>query len=255
MVSFVIGRSFCVMGVEFFNVLKDLISQPHSSQIAHSMDRSPIEWLDCYRGMSVYVSGFDLSVDDCHREGEAGFKDYGQCDRFNETIDSGWWERHRRSLASRQLYSYSLGLGWSYTAWKMYGDDGSDPTTIDSPSKLLCLRDVVRAGLMPPLTTGRNGGSACLNGPENDVVMGDATLSPTPGPPPDCGYGWWNFTSSQCDYWVPPPPTPAPTVASAPTDYSSVTMGAVGGAIAALFLSWAAKKMAGRTAEGYSPLP
>ena len=30
----------------------------------------------------------------------------------------------------------------------------------------------------------------------------------------DCGNGWWNATTSKCDYWIPPPdPTPAPTVA------------------------------------------
>lgn len=202
--------------------------------------------------MPVFASGFDLSIDDCHLEGTAGFADYGQCDRFNETVNSGWWERHRESLASRKLFVYSLGLGWSFTAWKLYGDEGG--TNIDSPSKLLCLRNVAEAGLMPSLKTGKDGGIACLNGPKADFALGDSTLAPTPGPPPDCGYGWWNSETLQCDYWVPPPPTVAPTVAPTPTDYSALGIGAAGGAALVLFLSWAARKRTGR-AEGYSPLP
>jgi hypothetical protein len=47
---------------------------------------------------------------------------------------------------------------------------------------------------------------------------------------------------------------PAPMVAPLLVDYSTMAMGAVKGAIAALFLSWAAKKMTGKT-EGYLPLP
>ena len=154
------------------------------------VDRSPIEWLKCYRGMPVYVSsGFDLAVDDCHLAVEKGFRDYGQCERFNETIDSGWWERHRQSLASRQLFSYSLGLGWSFTAWKLYdgsssGSDDGITRIIDVPARLLCLRDVVEADLMPSLKTGKKSRAACLNGPKNDFAMGDATFSPTPSPPP-----------------------------------------------------------------------
>jgi hypothetical protein len=65
--------------------------------------------------------------------------------------------------------------------------------------------------------------------------------------PPDCGYGWWNATTLMCDYWVLPPPTPALMVAPVLMDYSTMAMGAVKGAIAALFLSWVAKKMTGRT--------
>jgi len=52
-------------------------------------------------------------------------------------------------------------------------------------------------------------GLACLNPPEDDFAMGDATFAPTPAPPPDCGNGWWNFDAEKCDYWI--PPTPAPT--------------------------------------------
>ena len=43
------------------------------------IDRSPIEWLECYRDMPVYVTGgFDLAIDNCIDQEEKGFKDYGQ---------------------------------------------------------------------------------------------------------------------------------------------------------------------------------
>jgi hypothetical protein len=219
--------------------------------------RSPIEWLKCYRDMPVYVSsGFDLAIDDCHQSGEKGFMDYGQCNRFDETIHSGWWERHRQSLALRQLFSYSLGIGWSFTAWKMYddigGSDDKSANIIDVPAKLLCLRDVVDAGLMPSLKTVRKSGMACLNGPKDDFAMGDETVAPTPSPPPDCGNGWWNSTTLQCDYWVPPPPTPPPTMA--PAIYARmVAPWAVGGAVVASLVGCLVMKKS-RASVGYSPI-
>ncbi len=247
-------------------------SHVHAPRGGRSMDRSPIEWLECYRGVPVYVTGFDLSVDDCHLVDGPNFVNYGQCDRFNETVYSGWWERHRASLASRQLYAYSRGLGWSFSAWKLYdddeeGDDGrrrrlgkGSKNIIDMPSRLLCLRDVVEAGLMPSsLVDAGDDGSACLNGPKDDFAMGDTTFSPTESPPPDCGYGWWNYTTSRCDYWTPPPPTPAPTIPILPLDYATLALGAAGGAAATLVLSWTIGKMTGggggRAGRGYSPLP
>ena len=94
------------------------IERPHSLTACNladesitCIDRSPIEWLDCYRDMPVYVTkGFDLAIDDCINQDSEDFKDYGQCDRFDETVGSGWWERHRQSLADRQLFAYSKGL-------------------------------------------------------------------------------------------------------------------------------------------------
>ena len=66
-----------------------------------------------HKDMPVYItSGFDLAVDNCIQKDDANFQDYGQCDRFDETIGSGWWMRHRQSLASRKLYTYSKGLGF-----------------------------------------------------------------------------------------------------------------------------------------------
>lgn len=194
--------------------------------------RSPIEHSACFRGLPIFwSSGFDLSVDDCAQKGSNNsFKDYGQCDRFEETIESGWWQRHRKSFAARQLFAAERGIGWSFAAWKLYDSNGSDSeedktnstTTgvMDEPAKLLSLRDVVKAGLFPNLSTSTTTSSsafpaqmACLNPPENDFALGDDTLAPTMGPPPDCGNGWWNSTTSQCDYWVPPPePTMSPTV-------------------------------------------
>lgn len=213
------------------------------------IDRSPIEWLECYRDMPVYVtSGFDLAIDDCVHASEDDFNDYGQCERFNETVGSGWWEHHRLSLASRQLFAYSKGLGWSFSAWKLYGEErGADL----GPANLLCLRDVSDAGLVPDLSIVSDPvalGAACLNGPKADFVMGDATFAPTPAPPPNCGNGWWNAQSEKCDYWVPPPPAPTPT------DYRTLMKGAAGGAVAALALAWIVKKATAKD-EGYQALP
>jgi hypothetical protein len=225
------------------------------------IDRSPIEWLDCYHDMPVYItSGFDLSVDDCIYADEKEFKDYGQCDRFNDTIASAWWERHRKSLASRQLFTYSKGLGWTFSGWKLYNDE--NPGVIDSPAKLLCLSDVASAGLLPSLIPdSKVEVISCLNGPEADFVLGDDTLAPTLSPPPDCGYGWWNFTTLQCDYWIPPAPTPMPT--EKPTmpcpsceqaSTAALVQAASGGAVVALVLNWAVKKMFGGR-DGYETLP
>ena len=172
------------------------------------MARSPLEYLSCFRGIPAYVaSGFDLSIDDCIHKGEVGFKDYGQCDRFDETKDSGWWRRHRESFAARQIFAYERGLGWCFATWKLYGEVIFG--VLDEPAKLLSLKDVTAAGLFPPLDSDLSW--ACLNNPNNDFALGDATLAPTMGPPPDCGNGWWNYTAQKCDYWIPPPPTPKPT--------------------------------------------
>lgn len=225
------------------------------------IDRSPIEWMDCYRDTPVYISsGFDLGVDNCINKDDPDFKDYGQCDRFDETIGSGWWERHRESLASRKLFTYSKGLGFSYSAWKIYDDDNSG--VLDSPAKLLCLKDVAAAGLLPSLKEStKSAAMSCLNGPQADFALGDATLAPSEAPPPDCGYGWWNSTTKQCDYWIPPAPTPMPT--DKPTmpcpsceEKSSVSLAgsAAAGAVVALVLNVVGRKMFGGR-DGYQTLP
>lgn len=178
------------------------------------MARSPMEFGACFQDIPIFLgSGFDLTIDDCVNQGiSSTFNNYGQCDRFDETINSGWWARHRASFAARQLYAYERGLGWSFAAWKLYGEHKVG--IIDGPAKLLSLKDVAAAGLFPDLEASIPAQKACLNPPENDFILGDATLSPTMGPPPDCGNGWWNYTTMKCDYWIPPPPpTPAPTVA------------------------------------------
>jgi len=191
--------------------------------------RAPLEYSACYQDIDVMVAdGFDLAIDDCHLKGIAqNWQDYGQCERFNETIGSNWWKDHRYSFAARQLYAYEQGRGWSFAAWKLWGTDPESLGVLDTPAKLLALQEVDAAGLMPslfdmdiPITyplkkhASSPVGLACLNPPENDFAMGDATFAPTPAPPPNCGNGWWNFTTSKCDYWIPPPPpTPAPTKA------------------------------------------
>jgi hypothetical protein len=188
------------------------------------ISRAPIEYSECYQGMPVMIAnGFDLAIDDCHMQDiSKKFKDYGQCGRFNETIGSNWWKNHRFSLASRQLFAYEQGKGWSFSTWKLYGTDPSEAGILDVPAKLLALKEVAAAGLMPslfdleqPITYPLSGksspvGLACLNGPVADFGLGDATLAPTPAPPPDCGNGWWNFSTEKCDYWIPPTPAPTP---------------------------------------------
>lgn len=253
--------------------------------------RSPFEHADCYQNTPLFwSSGFDLSIDDCVlKEGnDPLFKDYGQCDRFEETIGSGWWERHRSSFAARQLYASEQGLGWSFTSWKL-SDKDAGVGVIDSPAKLSSFRDVSRAGLFPDLTsastkTTRLAETACLNPPDNDFVLGDDTLAPTMGPPPDCGNGWWNYTTSKCDYWIPPPePTPAPTepcpscpvcsdetasttlvqknamgttraAAAGASEMMPLILAGLCGAVLAALFGYAREKRAKKRAE-YSPIP
>ena len=192
------------------------------------MARSPLEFLSCFRDIPSYVtSGFDLAIDNCAFSYEDKFQDFGQCDRFNETQYSDWWKRHRESYAARQLFAYERGMGWSFATWKLYNEH--EYGEIDKPEKLLSLKDVVAAGLFPNLENGDETNLACLNPPASDFVLGDATLAPTMGPPPDCGNGWWNYTTEQCDYWIPPPePTPAPTEPCPVCDACSTSSSIIG---------------------------
>mmetsp|Transcript_13729 Transcript_13729/g.15064 ORF Transcript_13729/g.15064 Transcript_13729/m.15064 type:complete len:586 (-) Transcript_13729:179-1936(-) len=196
--------------------------------------RAPLDYATCYGHAAAFVTfGFDLSIDDCILQNDPSkFKDYGQCNRFDETVDSDWWQRHRKSLADRQVFTFEVGLGWSFTAWKLYGDTDEPTGIIDSPTKLMTLRDVAAAGLMPDLQETSPVPLACLDGPTNDFNLGDDTLAPSPGPPPDCGDGWWNYDWGACEYWIPPPPTIAPTESptvgchcpSVPSDFATTTM-------------------------------
>jgi hypothetical protein len=225
--------------------------------------RSPLEFASCFKGTPVFMSsGFDLAIDDCIFQNIATtFKDYGQCGRFDETVNSGWWHRHRQSLAARQLFAYERGLGWSFAAWKLYGDEEEEAGVIDTPEKLLSLKDVVAAGLFPDLTHFSPAHSACLNPPENDFALGDDTLAPTAGPPPDCGDGWWNYETSQCDYWVPPPePTLGSTMASCPDcdGYSTsglIKAGAAGSILTLLCVFMYAKTFGNSKQDEYSQIP
>jgi hypothetical protein len=176
------------------------------------LGRSPLEYATCFQGIPVLVSsGFDASIDNCVWQGTPKFQNYGQCDRFNETIHSDWWFRHRQSFVARQLFSYEKGLGWSFAAWKLYNDDDNTVGVLDSWAKLLSFRDVAAAGLMPNNLRDNMDPLACLNPPIADFILGDDTLAPTPGPPPDCGNGWWNASIHDCTYWIPPSPTAVPT--------------------------------------------
>ena len=181
------------------------------------MQRAPLEYAACYHNLPVLVTGLDLSIDNCALQGVVGvdgatkFVDYGQCGRLDETTDSDWWHRHRQSFAARQLFAYEQGLGWTYPAWKLWGGgkkDDIDYSVLDSPTKLKSLKAVMKAGLVPSGKDWKHEAlldEACLNPPEPDFTLGDATLAPVPAPPPDCSPGWWNATIQDCTYWVPPP--------------------------------------------------
>jgi hypothetical protein len=261
------------------------------------MLRSPLEYLTCVQDIPTYVaSGFDLAIDNCIDKDAPDFKDYGQCDRFEETMDSGWWETHRQSFAARQVFAYERGLGWSFATWKLYDQkepsSSSDTMVIDKPVQLLAFKYVVMAGLFPNLLLRSDPNNnnnnmpaqlACLNPPTNDYILGDDTLSPTPMPPPDCGQGWWNATTSKCDYWIPPPPTDLPTTAptegcpvcdeqgcngtagpmvitpttvKGPETKQLVEAGIAGAVVAGVLVAAVMKYFSGRRAsQGYSTIP
>jgi hypothetical protein len=181
--------------------------------------RAPVEFGWCYQHTPVYIfRGFNIAIDDCVLQDQrnSSFSNYGQCDRFGERVHSPWWHAHQASFASRQLAGYETGMGWTYDAWKLFGEDPDVDDVLDRPSKLYALKNVARSGLFPSLrhASAAHYKPACLNNPVPDFVLGDGTLAPTPSPPPDCGNGWWNYETLQCDYWI--PPTPCPTVEPIP---------------------------------------
>lgn len=235
------------------NSVDDRMKQFYHEAIACAT-RSPIEYALCYRDVPVLIStGFDLSIDDCVSEDSDGFKDYGQCGRFEETIGSEWWENHRRSFAERQVFAYERGLGWSFATWKLLHteDDKDSVGIIDSPAKLLSLRDVAAAGLMPSLGEESPAPLGCLNPPVADFILGDDTLPPTPAPQPDCGNGWWNVSIQNCTYWVPPTPTVLRSANPVPTNRALAGAVIAGGsavlALGAVFLKIFAKRKVGYT--------
>ena len=153
-------------------------------------------------------------------------------------------------------------MGWTFATWKLYENDNVG--ILDQPAKLYSLQDVAQAGLFPDLTNEIPAQDACLNPPLPDFTLGDDTLAPTMGPPPDCGNGWWNYTTSQCDYWIPPPePSPSPTAACPVCDacgaHASLPMmakAATGGAVFAAAIILLVSKFCFRNNKGdYTPIP
>lgn len=226
-------HSSTIADVASSNSLDDRMKMFYHESIACTQ-RSPIEYAACYKNMPVFVSsGFDLAIDNCAmqqvKDDDNSFVDYGQCTRWTETVDSAWWERHRQSLATRQIAAYERGLGWTFAAWKVWEDDNTPATSttgkktsfIEHPAQLLSFKAVTAAGLMPDNFKDHGGrvytAAACLNPPLTDFVLGDATLAPVPAPPPDCGNGWWNASIQDCTYWIPPPPPPPCPVCDATT--------------------------------------
>lgn len=218
------------------------------------MARSPMEFSSCFGNLPLFLaSGFDLSIDDCVNSSLPGFADYGQCERFDETTDSPFWERHRSSLAARQVFAYEQGMGWSFSAWKLY--DNNKVGTMDKFEKLLALQDVMEAGLFPKLDGSPVVATdACLNPPAVDFILGDDTLAPSMGPPPDCGNGWWNPSTSQCDYWI--PPTPAPTEACPTcTEANATGTALVGALLGGAIVGGIVWKLFGNRRSDYDTIP
>ena len=118
-------------------------------------------------------------------------------------------------MVTRRLSSFERGLGWSFAAWKVEPaaaivDDGemrAQEAELVDPAQLRSLRAVTAAGLFPELSS-KAVAQVCVAGPAADFVLGDATLAPTPSPPPACDGGWWDPEQGKCAYWVPPPPPP-----------------------------------------------
>jgi hypothetical protein len=104
--------------------------------------------------------------------------------------------------------------------------------------------------------------------------LGDDTLAPTAGPPPECKGGWWSEEKGKCDYWI--APTPCPTSAPVPEcdtggywspdsgecEYcpKALTTGAqvlagTGGAVIAIVVGAVIVKLCGRRRGGYTEVP
>jgi hypothetical protein len=202
MAAFDRGHTTCVADIASSNSPDDRNKLYYHEMVA-CQSRSAIEYSACYRGVPAYVfNGFNLAIDNCIDKESVDFVDYGQCGRFNETIDSGWWHAHRKSFAKRQLAAFETGVGWTFDAWKLYKEDPKTVDVIDEPAKLWTLKNVAAAGLLPSLTSAAPGQLGCLNPPVNDVALGDNTLAPTAGPPPACkDNGWWSEEKGKCEYW------------------------------------------------------
>jgi hypothetical protein len=143
-------------------------------------------------------------------------------------------------------------MGWSFATWKLYNN--KNVGTLDEPAKLMALQDVVAAGLFPDLSKKVPAKDACLNPPKTDFILGDDTLAPSMGPPPDCGNGWWNPSTEQCDYWI--PPTPAPTEACPTCPDCSIAKAAVIGAlVGGLVVGGLMWKIFGKKRNEYSEIP
>jgi hypothetical protein len=226
--------------------------------------RTPIEYSACYRGAPAYVvKGFNLAIDNCIDIDSVDFVDYGQCGRFDETVDSAWWHAHRKSFAARQLAAFETGAGWTFDAWKLFDEDPATVGVIDTPAKLMTLKNVAAAGLLPSLTDSSSPAQlACLSPPTND------------GPPPACDGGWWSEEKGKCDYWI--PPTPCPTVAPVPecdggwwdlesqecnycpqplTIGAKIRAGTIGAAVAVAVGVIALKIVGARRRTGYTVVP
>lgn len=272
-----VGHTSTVADIASSSSLNDRMKLFYHEGIS-CMTRSPIDFSACYRQVPVFVSsGFDLAIDDCVFQGFSDkWNDYGQCDRFDETIGSPWWHRHRQSFAARQLFAYETGLGWNFGTYKILdGNDDDSSTLITKPEQLLALKNVAAAGLFPSLSEDYPAQFACLNGPEPDFLLGDATLEPTPAPPPDCYPGWWNASIDDCTYWVPPatePPVPCPVCdedLSTPepcpvcedcptvdvTSSRSLAAAAGGGTVVGLVIGAWIAQMFKRRREGYTAIP
>ena len=153
--------------------------------------KAPLHFTTCTRRPTL-VGEFSLAIDNCITKGtDPKFPDYGQCNNIEEREGSGWWQRHTKSFAMRQIDTYERELGWVFFTYKL-----DDVTEATNPSAAYwSFKKAVQYGLIDLSTPSH----ACAHKPESDFFMGDATYPPS--------------TSKPIYYWIPPQPTFLPTLA------------------------------------------
>jgi hypothetical protein len=204
--------------------------------------KAPLHFTTCSRAPTL-VGEFSLATENCLPFVDKNFKDYGQCSHIAERASSGWWKRHTKSFAMRQIDTYERELGWAFWSWKL--DDVSesyDPSAVYWSFRLAHSQGLIN---LDEATAGSDIGGACAHKPDSDFFMGDLTYSPTQEP--------------TIYYWIPPAPTPAPTpfgtIAVVPSLQSGISASLLGFA-GLLLVYWALKACvcSRRSANGYSAI-
>jgi hypothetical protein len=148
--------------------------------------KAPLHFTTCTR-RPTYVGEFSLATENCLKNVDVNYQDYGQCNRIATRAASPWWQRHTKSFAMRQIATYERELGWAFQTYKL--DDAAEAA--DPSAVYWSFRLAVEAGLIDLLTEAPD---ACLHKPASDYALGDDTYAPTPAP----------------QFWIPPQYLPKP---------------------------------------------